>query len=191
MVEIEIRGKLTKEQFEKFKSFLEEKAELMDNYKRLSVDLSPGFDPKTRSWSDSKFDLRLKKSGNSEKISLKVGEFHLQERQEIDVKLKDGEFLSSLKLFETLGFDKGMIYFWESWEYEYQGFEVKISRYTDNYYTWEIESKTKNLDPNNLASDLNITSYSEVDYKKSIDWENKNIHKLYSYKLAKNLLKRI
>jgi len=191
MVEIEIRGKLTKEQFEKLKSFLEDKAKLLDNYKRLSIDLSPGFDSKTKSWKDSKFDLRLKKSGVSEKISLKIGEFHLKERKEIDVKLKEGEFLNSLKLFQMLGFDKGMLYFWESWEYEYQDFEIKVSKYTDSYFTWEIEAKEKNLNPNTLAKELNLIPYSETDYKKAIDWENKNIHKLYDYKLAKELSKKI
>ncbi len=191
MVEIEIRGKLTKTQFEKLKSFLGGKVKLLANYKRLSIDLSPGFDPKTRSWTNSKFDLRLKKSGDSEKISLKIGAFHLQEREEIDVKLKDGEFMNSLRLFQKLGFDKGMIYFWESWEYAYQGFEIKLSKYTDDYYTWEIESKESNLDPNTLAKELKLDPYSESDYKKAIDWENQNIHKLYIYKLAADLLNKI
>ncbi len=190
MVEIEIRGKLTKEQFKKLKSFLEKKAKLLDNYKRLSIDLSLGFNSETRSWKNSNFDLRLKKSGKSEKISLKIGKFHLKEREEIDVKLASGEFINAIKLLETLGFNKGMIYFWESWEYEYNGFEVKISKYTDDYFTWEIESKDNSLDPNELSDELNLTAYSESDYKKAIDWENKNIHRIYSNKLAKDLLEK-
>ena len=189
MTEIEIRGKLTKEEFYKLEYFLEKTTKLKDTYKRLSVDLSPCFDPETRSWKQSKFDLRLKKSGNSEKISLKVGEFHLKEREEIEVKIKEGEFLDALKLLETLGFNKGMIYFWESWEYEYQDFEVKISKYSDSYYTWEIESDDPVKDPNELAKTLSLKPYTEEEYKKAIDWENQNVHKLYTLELVDKLLK--
>lgn len=191
MTEIEIRGKLSKENFNKLKSLLEKDAILKDHYKRLSIDLSPGFDPKTRSWKNSKFDLRLKKSGTSEKISLKIGKFHLKEREEIDVKLEEGQFLDALKLLETLGFNKGMIYFWESWEFGYKGYEIKLSQYNDDYYTWEIESHDPKKDPSSLAQTFSLIPYTEKDYKETIDWENKNIHKLYSYDLTKKLLKDI
>ncbi|KKQ98423.1 MAG: hypothetical protein UT24_C0004G0046 [Candidatus Woesebacteria bacterium GW2011_GWB1_39_12] len=190
MIEIEIRGKLNRKEFGKLKSFLDRKAKQKDCYKRISVDISPGFDPITRTWKNSSFDLRLKKSGTTEKISLKVGKFHLKEREEIEVKLKEGQFLDALKMFETLGFDKGMIYFWESWEYEYQGFEVKISKYTNDYYIWEIESDNPKKDPHDLANTLSLKPYSEEEYRKAIDWENQNIHKLYSLELVKELLRK-
>jgi len=84
-----------------------------------------------------------------------------------------------------------MLYFWESWEYEYQGFQLKLSKYTDDYYTWEIESKNKNSDPQTLATALGLKSYSKKEYDKAINWENKHIHKLYSKVLVKKLLKLI
>ena len=139
---------------------------------------------------NSTFDLRLKKSGDSEKISLKFGKFHLKEREEIEVKLKEGQFLDTLKLLETLRFNKGMIYIWESWEYEYDGFEIKISKYTDDYYTWEIESENLKKDPCKLADILSLKPYTKAEYRKTIDWENHNIHKLYSFKLVKELLRQ-
>ena len=189
MKEIEIRGKLSKLEFNTLKIFLEEKATFKDNYKRISIDLSPGFDPKTKTWKNSTFDLRLKKSGNTEKITLKVGNFQLKEREEIEVKLVEGEFLNALKLIERLGFDKGMVYYWESWEYDYQGLEVKISQYTDDYFTWEIESNNQKKDPTDLANKLSLKPYSESEYKSAINWENQNIHKPYSYELVVNLSK--
>ena len=119
--EIEIRGKLGKKVFRKTFSQLKKSGRLINHYKRLSVDLSPGFDSKSRSWkSDDQIDLRVKKSGNSEKISLKIGKIHAKKRQEIEIRLKKGEFLNSVSLLENLGFNKGMIYFWESWEFEYK-----------------------------------------------------------------------
>ena len=68
--------------------------------------------------------------------------------------------------------------------------EVKISKYTDDYYTWEIESENSENDPNKLASVLSLKPYSEEEYRKAIDWENQNIHKLYSLELVKELLRK-
>lgn len=188
-IEIEIRGKLSKDKFSETFALLEKEGKLLDNYKRLSVDLSPGFDSKTRQWKNtSEFDLRVKKSGDSEKISIKVGQFHLKKRQEIEVPIKSGGFLEAVLLLETLGFDKGMVYFWESWEFSYKKYEVKLSKYNDKYYTWEIESKDSKLDPNSLARLLKLTPYTKDEYNSAINWENQNIHKLYTSKLAEKML---
>lgn len=187
--EIEVRGKANKSEFGRSFGLLKKNSKLIDHYKRLSVDLSPGFDPKTRTWkSDDQIDLRLKKSGNSEKISLKIGKVHAKKRQEIEVHLKEGGFLNSVSLLENLGFNKGMIYFWESWEFEYKGCEIKLSRYTNDYFTWEVESLDK-VDPEAIARELNLKPYTKNEYQNSINWENRKIHKLYSYYLAKKLLK--
>jgi hypothetical protein len=189
--EIEIRGKLSKADFERLTSLLKVKGKLQKHYSRLSVDLSPGFNSKTRSWEGgSKFDLRLKKSGTTEKISLKIGQFHLKKRREVEVEIQEGQFLNALSVLEILGYGKGMIYFWESWEYSYQGFEVKLSKYTKDYYTWEIEALEKDADPSSLAKLLNLKPYSKKEYKEAIDWENKNIHKLYSLERVKALIKK-
>ena len=192
MNEIEIRGKLLKDDFERLFEELSGQGKLLDHYHRLSIDLSPGFDPLTRTWkNDDALDLRIKKSGKSEKISLKLGKYHDQERREIDVRLAEGEILNTLQLFEALGFDKGMVYFWESWEFEYQGYEAKLSKYTDDYFTWEIESKDGKSDPNQLAVSLGLVPYMKDEYAHAIDWENNNIHQIYTPELVKKLLKEV
>ena len=189
MIEDEVRGKINRSGFNKLLAFLNKKAKLIKTYKRLSLDLSPGFIPEKRTWGKgSKFDLRIKKSGKDEKISLKVGEFHLQKREEIEVDLKSGDFINAAKMLETIGFNTGMIYFWESWEYEYGGCETKVSKYTDDYFTWEIESKNQQSDPNLLARELGLHPYTKEQYRESIDWEKKNIHQIYSDDVINDLL---
>lgn len=189
-MEIEIRGKLSKSKFAELLNNLKSEGKLIDNYKRLSVDLSPGFDPRTKTWKrSSEFDLRIKKSGDSEKISVKVGQFHQKERREVEVPLKQGSFLDAISLFEILGYDRGMIYFWESWEFRYKDYEIKLSKYNSNYYTWEIESRSNNKDPEMLASELGLKAYTKDEYNQAINWENQHIHERYSYQLAKNKLK--
>lgn len=188
MTEIEIRGKISKEQFDNLFKLLSEAGELADHYHRLSLDLSPGFDPATKTWKNSSgTDIRLKKSDDKEKISIKTGGFQDFERKEIEVKLQTGQFLGALDLLETMGYKSGMIYFWESWEFNYLWVEIKLSKYTDDYFTFEVEGK-ENINVHDIANKLGLTAYSNDEYKQAIDWENQNIHQVYTKDLVKKIL---
>jgi hypothetical protein len=189
MTEIEIRGKLSQDEFETLFKLLTSKGELTDHYHRLSIDISPGFDPTTKTWHNTTgLDIRLKKSDDKEKISIKTGSFTDLERKEVEVKIQPGQFLNALDLLETMGYLSGMIYLWQSWEFDYLGTEVKLSKYTDDYFTFEVEGKD-NSDVQSIAQDLNLTSYTQEQYHRAIDWENQHIHQLYSRELAEKLLK--
>lgn len=189
MTEIEIRGKLSKDKFTELFKLLSNNGELVDHYHRLSIDLSPGFDSTTKTWKNSSgTDIRLKKSDEKEKLSVKMGSFHEKERKEVEVNLQTGQFLSALDFLETLGYNSGMIYYWESWEFDYEGVEIKLSKYTDDYFTFEIEGK-ENSDVDTIAANFGLTAYSQEDYRKAIDWENQTIHQLYSRELTENLLR--
>lgn len=188
MTEVEIRGKLSKANFEELFAFLEKSGKIKDHYHRLSVDISSGFNEATKSWDySSLFDLRIKKSDDKEKITMKIGPYDKKERQEIEVKLLPGEFLNALSLFEVMGYKSGMVYGWESWEFDYQDYEIKLSKYTDDYHTFEIESSI--ADPNLLVKKLKLVPYAKEEYQKAIEWENQNIHKLYKKEEIEKLLK--
>lgn len=189
MIEIEIRGKLTKEKFDELFKKLNYSGILADHYHRLSLDLAPGFDPVTKTWKNSSgMDIRLKKSDDKEKLSVKMGTFQEKERKEVEVKLQTGQFLNALDFLEALGYNSGMIYYWESWEFDYSGVEIKLSKYTDEYFTFEIEGK-ENSDVDAIAKEFELVSYSPEQYRQAIDWENQNIHQLYTRQLTENLLK--
>ncbi len=189
MTEIEIRGKLTKEKFDELFKKLTDGGKLTDHYHRLSLDLSPGFDPASKTWKNrSGNDIRLKKSDDKEKLSMKMGSFQEKERKEVEIKLQTGEFLSALDFLEALGYKSGMIYYWESWEFDYSGVEIKLSKYTDKYFTVGIEGK-ENSDVDAIAKDFELISYTPEQYREAIDWENKNIHQLYTRELTEDLLK--
>ena len=191
MTEIEIRGKLSPRDFIRLFDFFQKEGKLKDHYRRLSADISPGLDEKTRKWNNpSKRDIRIKKSDDKEKISIKIGYFADKEREEIEVKLQPGEFLKALALFEALGFQSGMIYYWESWEFEYKNFEIKLSKYAKDYYIFEIETK-KGYDPDLLASELSLHPWSEKEYYEEIVWQNRNIHKIYKKSVAKKMLRKL
>lgn len=191
MDEIEIRGKINKDRFEKLKVFLAKNAVLSDEYERLTVDISPGFDSESKSWKNpTEIDLRLKKSGKNEKISVKVGHYASKNREEFEIDLKEGELTDALKLFEALDYKTGMIYKWKSLIYKYKGFEIKINEYPKEYYDWEIESLNPESDPDDLANELSLHPFSEEEFQKEIEWKNNNLHELYSLEKAADLLKK-
>jgi adenylate cyclase class IV len=198
MDEIEIRGKINKEEFEKLSVFLAKNAKFVDEYDRLTVDVSPGFDPKTRNWdqinkknNNKQIDLRIKKSGNKEKIAVKVGHYSSKNREEFEIALKEGEFVDALRLFEALGFNSGMIYSWKSSIYNYKNFEIKINEYPSGYRDWEIESNNPGYDPDGLARELSLHPFSEEEFNKEIGWKNNNLHELYSLERVKEELELI
>lgn len=190
MEEIEIRGKLSPPDFARLTKLLSNQGRLVSHYHRLSVDISPGFDPQTRTWNNvAQTDLRVKKSDRQEKLSVKIGDFHTKRRQEIEVALPEGQVTNALKLLAALGFDKGMVYFYQSWEYDYEGFSVKLTQYTPDYFSWEIESNDAALDPNILADELNLHPFTREEYRQEIDWQNQHLHQLYSLEEVEKILK--
>lgn len=196
MFEVEIRGVLVKKQFADLRKFLAKNGKFEKRFKRLSVEISPGFDPQSRAWSQSSVNLRVKKSDQEEKISLKYGDFAAESLEEHDIIFKPGQFLNTLQMFSRLGFDQGLIYFWESWVYEYQSAEVKISKYTDDYYMWEIEARGE-LDEEaakekvyQIAQELKLKPLTRDEYQKEIAYQCHHIFQLYSQETVKELLGR-
>lgn len=188
MTEIEIRGQLSPKKFNQLFKLLTESGQISNHYHRLSIDLSAGFDPLKKTWENpTGVDIRLKKSDNHEKITLKIGNYHELERKEIEIKLQTGQFLNALEMLEVMGYQNGMVYFWESWEFDYLGTEIKLSKYTDDYFIFEIEGKI-NTNVNDIAKKLSLTPYTEDQYRHSIDWQNQNIHHLYSKDLVNKYL---
>jgi len=189
MDEIEIRGKINKEEFKKLEAFLTKNAKFVDEYDRLTIDISPGFDIESKSWKNpSQIDLRLKKSGKAEKIVVKIGHYAAKNREEFEIDIKGGELIDALRLFEALGFKTGMIYKWKSRIYEYQGFEIKISEYPGEYRDWEIESQGAEKDPDDLAKGLSLKPFTEEEFQKYIDWKNNTLHDLYSLEKVTKIL---
>jgi adenylate cyclase class IV len=195
MDEIEIRGKIDKMEFEKLHAFLTKNAKFVDEYDRLTIDISPGFDPETRNWDqinkkadNNQIDLRIKKSGKNEKITVKLGHYASKSRQEFEIELKEGELVDALRLFEALGFKTGMIYFWKSSLYKYKGFEIKISEYPSGNRDWEIESQDTESDPDDLAKELLLKPFTEEEFRDYINWKNNNLHELYSLEKVTKIL---
>ena len=194
MQEIEIRGVINFEHFSRLKDYLDKHAVFEKSFKRLSVELSPGFDPVSRKWNQENLNFRIKKSDNEEKISLKVGDVFGEKAKEYEVQLQAGSLLTTLDLFNQLGYGTGMVYFWQSWVYEYEGFVVKISKYPNDYVMWEIEVREDITEEqalhkaNHLAESLQLHPLNREELAKEIDYQCQNIFEIYTLDLVKEKL---
>ena len=194
MQEIEIRGVISIEQCNHLKDYLEKNATFEKNFKRLSVEISPGFDPLTKKWNQEQLNFRIKKSDNEEKISLKVGDSFGEKVKEYELFLESGQVLTALELFAHLGYGTGMVYFWESWVYTYEGFEIKLSKYPNDYVMWEIEARGELTDEESLrkayalAEELKLKALNRDELAKEIDYQCQNIFETYSLDLVKEKL---
>ncbi len=195
MNEIEIRGVLSREEFDRVKDFLEKNGKFEKSFKRLSVEISPKFNTQTRKWEDTGINLRIKKSDDEEKISLKYGDPLHHTLEEYEIIINPGQTEVALQFFSKLGFSEGLIYFWESWVYEYLGMEIKISQYTEDYYMWEIEYRGDSPEEAeqkvySLAKELKIKPLTREEYRKEIDYQCQNIFELYTLENFNRALKK-
>lgn len=197
MYEVEIRGILNKKQFLELKEFLDNFGNFERIFEMLSIEISPGFNPETRKWQQSGINFRLKRSGDSERITLKYGDLMSDTVEEHEVLLASNQLIPALKLFSRLGFDKGLIMFWTRWLYGYRGFEVNLNKYTEDYYMWEIDAKDKfgseeeaRKGVYELAEDLHLKPLSAEEFRVAADYQNQNIFELYSIERVRELVKK-
>ncbi|NMC60508.1 MAG: hypothetical protein GYA51_14155, partial [Candidatus Methanofastidiosa archaeon] len=56
---------------------------------------------------------------------------------------------------------------------------------------WEIESQDSQSDPDDLASELSLHSFTEEEFAEYINWKNNNLHDLYSLEKVKEILEKL
>ncbi len=194
MYEIEIRGVLNAKEAGKLKSFLERQAKFEEEFKRLSVEMILDVNQKTRDFFHKNLTFRIKKSDNKEKISLKYGDWRKDQVGEVEVEIKSGQILQTIKLFGEMGFKGILVLFWESWVYEYKGCELKLSKVNEDYYMWEIEAReTKEQEAIDevygLAKELGLEPITGEKFAELTEWQNKNLWGDYSLEKVTEKLK--
>lgn len=194
MYEIEIRGVQNKKEAKGLKDFLDREAKFEETFKRLSVELVSDATPEIRENFRKKMTFRIKKSDGKEKISLKYGDWRKNQVGEVEVDIQSGQILKAIKLFEELGFIGLLVLFWESWVYEYKGCEVKVSKFLDDYYMWEIEARQTTeqeaIDEiQQLAKTLGLEPITGEAFAELTKWQNDNIWGPYNPAKVEQILK--
>jgi len=128
--EIEFRGPLTKDEFQKVLSFFKKEAEFVKRMKRKTF----VFENKDRT-----LDLKVRTTDGVPEIVLKKGFIGARRREEIILPLKTSSTKDAVRLFSLLGHNKGIIAIRDNYIFNYKNIEFALVKCPDGYCFYEAE----------------------------------------------------
>ena len=141
MIEVEIRGRLTKKSRDTLHSFLRKKGAFLESHYREQILLRgyPGYhtDPTKRT-----VDIRLRDTdGECEIMVKRMMSAHNAGREEISLPLRDTNLEQAKRVLKTLGFSEGLLMRRKKEVYRYKGVEWSIVDAGKSIYFFEAEKR--------------------------------------------------
>ena len=187
-IEIEIRGPLTKEEFDNLVKLFENKGKKTSKKDRVLIDYSTFLEGGVE---NRRKDIRLRVTNGIPEIIVKIGEWGgSEQRKELSVFTKPGEFDTLVEIFGELGFRKGMLCVRKSTVYEYKNIEFALVEVPGHSYYYEAEKMTNDKESadeiikeiKNVCRDLNLDIFAKKQFFEYIDKLNKEANEIFDYK---------
>ena len=187
-IEIEIRGPLSKEEFENLVKFFESNGKKKSEKDRVLIDYSTFLEGGVE---NRKKDIRLRVTNGIPEIIVKVGEWGGNElRKELSVFTKQGEFDTLVEIFGELGFGKGMLCVRKSKVFEYKNIEFALVEVPGHSYYYEAEkmaSGTENgaaliKEIENVCRELKLDVFDKKQFFDYVEKLNKESNEIFDYK---------
>ncbi|MBU0999129.1 hypothetical protein KKG24_02350 [Patescibacteria group bacterium] len=187
-IEIEIRGPLSKEEFDNLVKFFEEKGKKTSEKDRVLIDYSTFLEGGVEK---RKKDIRLRVTNGIPEIIVKVGEWGgTEQRKELSVFTKPGEFDTLVEIFGELGFSKGMLCVRKSKVYEYKDIEFALVEVPGHSYYYEAEKMASNNENGdelikeleNVCKELKLNIFDKKQFFEYVDKLNKEANEIFDYK---------
>lgn len=102
-IEVELRGPLSQDEYQKFYSFLEENGELVEKQNRFLLDYSTFLE----GIGERKLDVRVRVTNGKTELIVKKGKFGGTSREEASV-FTEGSLEEALKFMHLLGYEKAV-----------------------------------------------------------------------------------
>jgi adenylate cyclase class IV len=193
-IEVEFRGKLTKKEFDRVKSYLERTNELKSEKRRLTFMYFRDNIPKNiNDIKDEKVDLRLRITNRQPELVLKYGLFNVGgAREELSIALDRQDVEKYIQLLALLGWNIGVIYATKIFIYKYQSAEIALVDIANFGYNFEIEILTDNTHVEiaqnkikNIIAKLNLKVMSEREFKEQCNKINRNKELQFDFMIQK------
>jgi predicted adenylyl cyclase CyaB len=187
-IEIEIRGPLSKTEFNNLKKLFEVKGKKVTEKERVLIDYSTFLKGGVK---NRKKDIRLRVTNNIPEIVVKIGEWGgTEQRKELSVFTKPGEFDTLVEIFGELGFSKGMLCERKSKVYMYKGIEFALVEVPGHSYYYEAEKMAHNkenaekilAEMTEVCTDLGLSVFDKKQFFKYIQKLNKEANEVFHYK---------
>lgn len=187
-IEIEIRGPLTKEKFDNLVRMFEVKAKKTAEKNRVLIDYSTFLEGGVENRNK---DIRLRVTNGIPEIIVKIGEWGgSEQRKELAVLTRQGEFDTLVEIFGELGFCKGMLCVRKSKVYQYKDIEFALVEVPGHSYYYEAEKMAHEEEDaekiieeiKNVCKDLNLEVFDKKQFFEYIDKLNKESNEIFEYK---------
>ncbi len=182
-IEVEIRGPLTKDGFDKLDTFLQKEGVFKQKKERVLIDYSSGMENRTK-------DIRIRETNGVPEIVLKLGSWGgTESREEISIKTESGKFESLVKVFGELGYEKGVFCVRNSIVYDYKGIEFALVEVPNHSFYFEAEilstregSKDAENEIKKICEELGLNIFLKDDFFEYINTLNKEANIDFDYK---------
>ncbi len=188
-IEVEIRGLLTMEQYNRLNSFFSENGILIEERERTLIDYSTclpseGIRERTK-------DIRVRVTNGVPEIIIKLGAWGGSEsRKELSFKSKENDFETLVEIFGHLGFTNGVLCKRKTKAYEYMGIEFALVEVPGHSYYFEAEKMANNTDDfeqveeeiRTVCSELDLRILNKEEFFKYIEVLNKEANEIYEFK---------
>jgi adenylate cyclase class IV len=187
-IEIEIRGPLSKEEFDNLVKLFEVEGEKTSEKDRVLIDYSTFLEGGIEK---RKKDIRLRVTNGVPEIIVKVGEWGgTEQRKELSAFTKPGEFDTLVEIFGELGFIKGILCVRKSKVYEYKGIEFALVEVPGHSYYYEAEKMATNKENGdnlikeieNVCKELKLSIFDKKQFFEYVNKLNKEANEVFDYR---------
>lgn len=187
--EIEVRGPLTKEQYHTLSQKLETDGEFVTKKDRVLIDYSTFL--AGEELEERKKDIRLRVTNKKPEIIVKLGGWGGNEqREELSVLTHEGSFDTLVKIFNAMGYSKGMLCVRNSTVYNYKGVEFALVEIPGYCYTYEAEKvvssehekDTATAEVQKVCVGLGLEQYSDQDFYHFVKKLNEEANEIFEFK---------
>lgn len=185
MIEVEVRGPLTKEEAQKFEEFLRQHGEHVESHTREMIRLYdyPGFHEDTLL---REVDIRLRDTDGRCEIMVKkkMSENNVG-RSELSLKLQDTNLNTAKEVLKALGYAKGLWMHRKKDVYKYADIEWSIVEAPESIFYYEAEQESndtvdfKAIETHlmNEAKKLELQVFEPQEYREFIQFLTEKVNK--------------
>jgi len=186
-IEIEIRGPLSKNEFDNLVKIFEKDGIKTGEKNRILIDYSTflegGIENRNK-------DIRLRVTNGIPEIILKIGSWGgTENRKELSVLSNQGDFDLLVEIFANLGLNKGMLCERKSKVYEYKGIEFALVEVPGHSYYYEAEKmadekENANIIINEIESvcrNLNLKIFNKNEFFEYIKQLNNEANEIFEH----------
>lgn len=188
-IEVEIRGVLDEDQYNKTKKLFKKTASFLENKSRILIDYSTFL--QGEGIRDRQKDIRVRVTNEIPEIVVKLGSWGGSEsRRELSFKGKKGEFKTLVEIFGQLGFIKGALAKRDAIIYDYKNVEFALVKTPERHYYFEAEKmahskadfKKVENEIREVCKELGLKVIDKEGFFEFIDELNKTDNQIFEFK---------